>query len=77
MSSKNGQCVQPQYRNDADEPTDCEDAEDCDQLTFGYPQAPKAWNWDDSDQEIGDNIHGSIRVPHSVEFVSREATCTG
>jgi hypothetical protein len=49
MPSEHIECIDSQYRNDADEPSYSEDTEKCDFLAFGDMQAPYASDRDDCD----------------------------
>ena len=49
MPSEHIECIESQYRNDADEPSYGEDTEKCDLLAFGNMQAPYASDRDDCD----------------------------
>ena len=65
-------CIDSQYRNDADEPPYGKDTKERSLLAFRNMQAPNASNWNNSNHEICDDIYGSVGVPQpAAQLVSQ------
>lgn len=71
MFIKHVERIHPQDRNDADEPSYSQDAEERSLLTFWYLQAPNASDWNNSYHKVCEDVDRRICVPQPVGLLAQ------